>query len=155
MNTYGLSALHDDVIRWKHFPRYWPFVWGIHWSPVNSPHKGQWRGALVFSLVCAWINSGVNNRADGDVGCHRTHYDVTVLWWRTGVSAPDVQNMEAQLPPNLWYKTTKSQLLNVSRLVLQFSLPNPLESVVKSSNEDVIGAALTGDAPTTSEFIAY
>ena len=32
---------HDDVIKWKHFPRYWPFVRGIHRSPVNSPHKGQ------------------------------------------------------------------------------------------------------------------
>ena len=32
---------HDDVIKWKHFPRYWPFVRGIHPSPVNSPHKGQ------------------------------------------------------------------------------------------------------------------
>ena len=41
---------HDDVIKWKHFPRYWPFVRGIHRSPVNSPHKGQWRGALMFSL---------------------------------------------------------------------------------------------------------
>ena len=44
---------HDDVIKWKHFPRYWPFVRGIHRSPVNSPHKGQWRGALMFSLMCA------------------------------------------------------------------------------------------------------
>ena len=44
---------HDDVIKWKHFPRYWPFVRGNHWSPVNSPHKGQWRGALIFSLICA------------------------------------------------------------------------------------------------------
>ena len=52
---------HDDVIKWKHFPRYWPFVWGIHQSPVNSPHKGQWRGALMFSLICAWINVWVNN----------------------------------------------------------------------------------------------
>ena len=43
---------HDDVIKWKHFPRYWPFVWVIHRPPVNSPHKGQWRGALVFSLIC-------------------------------------------------------------------------------------------------------
>ena len=33
---------HDDVIKWKHFPRYWPLVRGIHRSPVNSPHKGQW-----------------------------------------------------------------------------------------------------------------
>ena len=35
-----------------HHPRYWPFVRGIHRSPVNSPHKGQWRGALMFSLFC-------------------------------------------------------------------------------------------------------
>ena len=41
---------HVDVIKWKHFPRHWPFVRGIHRSPVNSPHKGQWRGALMFSL---------------------------------------------------------------------------------------------------------
>ena len=39
---------HDDVIKWKHFPRYWPFVRGIHRSPVNSSHKGQWRGALML-----------------------------------------------------------------------------------------------------------
>ena len=39
---------HDDVIKWKHFPCYWPFVRGIPWSPVNSPHKGLWRGALMF-----------------------------------------------------------------------------------------------------------
>ena len=43
----------DDVIKWKHFPRYWPCVRGIQRSPVNSPHKGQWRGAFVFSLICA------------------------------------------------------------------------------------------------------
>ena len=29
--------LHDEVIKWKHFPRNWPFVRGIHWSPVTSP----------------------------------------------------------------------------------------------------------------------
>ena len=45
-----------DVIKWKHFPRYWPFVQGINRSPVNSPHKDPWRGALMFSLICAWIN---------------------------------------------------------------------------------------------------
>ena len=70
---------HDDVIKWKHFPRYWPFVRGIHRSPVNSPHKGQWRGALMFSLICAWINGWVNNREAGDLRRHRAHYDVTVM----------------------------------------------------------------------------
>ena len=39
---------HDDVIKWKHFPRHWPFVRGINRSLVNSPHKGQWHGALIF-----------------------------------------------------------------------------------------------------------
>ena len=47
------SLYHHDVIKWKQFPRYWPFVWVIHRSPVNSPHKGQWRRALMFSLICA------------------------------------------------------------------------------------------------------
>ena len=60
------TSFHDDVIKWKHFPRYWPFVQGIHRSPVNSPHKGQWRGALMFSLICAWINGRVNNPDAGD-----------------------------------------------------------------------------------------
>ena len=50
------QAIYHDVIKWKHFPRFWPFVRGIHGSPVNSPHKGQWRGALMFSLNSAWIN---------------------------------------------------------------------------------------------------
>ena len=54
-----IELCHDDVIKWKHFPRYWPFVRGIHRSPVNSPHKGQWHGALIFSLICAWINGWV------------------------------------------------------------------------------------------------
>ena len=70
---------HDDIIKWKHFPRYWPFVWGIHRSPVNSPHKGQWRGALMFSLIHAWINAWVNNREAGDLKHHHAHYDVTVM----------------------------------------------------------------------------
>ena len=65
---------HDDVITWKHFPRYWPFVRGIHRFPVNSSHKGQWRGALIFSLICVWINDWVNNREAGDLRRHRGHY---------------------------------------------------------------------------------
>ena len=73
------KMFHDDVIKWKHFPRYWPFVRGIHRSPVNSPHKGQWRGALVFSFICVWINGWVNNRKVGDLRRYRGHYDVTVM----------------------------------------------------------------------------
>ena len=45
----------------------------------NSPHKGQWRGALMFSLICAWITACANNREAGDLRRHRAHYDVTVM----------------------------------------------------------------------------
>ena len=51
----------------------------IHRSPVNSPHKDQWRGALMFSLICVWINGWVNNREAGDLRRYRAHYDVTVM----------------------------------------------------------------------------
>ena len=71
--------LHDDVIKWTHFPRHWPFVGGIHRSPVNSPHKGQWRGALMFTLICVRINGWVNNREAGDLRRYRGHYDATVM----------------------------------------------------------------------------
>ena len=77
----GYAGIHDDVIKWKHFPRNWPFVRGIHRSPVNSPHKGQWRGALMFSLICVWINDWVNNRAAGDLRRYRARYDVSVMYW--------------------------------------------------------------------------
>ena len=74
-----LKPDNDDVIKWKHFPSYWPFVWGIHRSPVNSLHKGQWRRPLMFSLVCAWINGWINNGEAGDLRHHRAHSDVTVI----------------------------------------------------------------------------
>ena len=50
----------------------------VHRSPVNFPHKDQWREAL-FSLICAWTNGWVNNRDTGDLRRHHAHYDVTVM----------------------------------------------------------------------------
>ena len=63
----SVKSKHGDVIKWKHFPLYWPFVRGIHRGPVNSTHKGQWRGALMFSLIYVWIHGWVNNRDAGDL----------------------------------------------------------------------------------------
>ena len=65
-----LHNLHDAVIKWKHFPRYWSFVRGIHLSPVNSPYKGQWRRTLMFSLICGWIKGWVNNGKAGNLRHH-------------------------------------------------------------------------------------
>ena len=67
---------HDDVFKWKHFPRYWPFALEIHRSPV---HKGPWRGTLMFLLIYTWLNGWVNNRDAGDLRPNRAHYDVTVM----------------------------------------------------------------------------
>ena len=73
----GLS--HDDVIKWKHFLRYWPAVRGIPRSPVNSPHKGWWRRALMFSSIFAWMNGWINTREAGDLRRHLAHYGITVM----------------------------------------------------------------------------
>ena len=72
------SLNHDDV-KWKQFQRYWTFVSGFHRSPVDFPHKGQWRRALMFSLICAWTNGWAYNRDAGDLRRHRAHYGATVM----------------------------------------------------------------------------
>ena len=77
--SFSTSNIHDDVIKWKHFPRYWPFVRGIQRCPVNSPHKGQWHGALMFTLICARINGWVNTCEASDLRRHRPHYDVILM----------------------------------------------------------------------------
>ena len=68
---------------WRHqmetFSALLALVREIHRWPVNSPYKGRWRGALVFSLICVWTNGWVNNRNADDLRCHRAHYDVTVM----------------------------------------------------------------------------
>ena len=63
--------IHDDDIKWKHFPRYWPFVRGIHRSTVK-------RSFVVF------FDLRLNERLSKQLRRrylrrHRTHYDVIVL----------------------------------------------------------------------------
>ena len=57
-------AIYDDVIKWKYFPRYWPIVLGIYWSPVNSQHKGQWAEFDAF-FDLRLMNDWMNNRKAG------------------------------------------------------------------------------------------
>ena len=90
-------------MKWKHFPRNWPFVRGIHRSPVNSTHKGQWRGASMFSLICVWINDWVNKREAGDLRCYHAHYDVTVMDFRI------IGQLWEESTGHGWIPFTKSQ----------------------------------------------
>ena len=71
-------------------------------GPGEFPtHKGQRRGALMFSLICAWINGWVNNRGAGDLRHSRAHYDVNVLLhWRLGIFCDYGQRRVFNL---LWY----------------------------------------------------
>ena len=56
-------------------------------SPVASdfPHKGQWCWALMFSLICVWINGWVNNCETGDLRRYHAHYDVIAMMNTFGV----------------------------------------------------------------------
>ena len=116
---------HDDVIKWKHFPRYWPFVRGIHRSSVSSPHKGQWRGALMFSVIWAWI-SGLNNREVGDLRRQRAHYDVIVMImviWGAQVLEADVFLCVYRLhglseQESIWYVIWKNMNWLLNRALL-------------------------------------
>ena len=122
-DTHTVILSHDDIIKCKHFPNYWPFVHEIHWSPVNSLHKGQWRGALTFSWICPWINGWVNIREAGDLRCHRIHYDVTVmnlyLWRRKSLPSPCLQ-MSQHLTA-LGHQQAQSTGLSIICILTSFS----------------------------------
>ena len=68
---------------------------------VNSPHKGQWREAFMFSLICAWINDWVNNREADDLRRHRGHYDVNVMITR------DTPSYTSDRLCHIWEKSTQ------------------------------------------------
>ena len=63
---------------------------------VNSPHKGQWRGALMFSLIYAWTNGWAKYRDAGDLRRHCTHYDVTVIRCN-GMKGPRIQHIPKRI----------------------------------------------------------
>ena len=90
----------------------------IHQSPVNSPHKGQWRGALLFSLICAWINNWVNNRKASDLRCHRSHYDVIVMYVDDG----EINIVWLGIIFHSWYSLKTSSKIPFA--VLNFILEN-------------------------------
>ena len=73
LTTFPFLCKDDDFVKWKHFPRYWPFVRGIHRSPVISPRKGQWCGALVFSFYLR-LNKWLSKQSWG--------------WWFETLSRP-------------------------------------------------------------------
>ena len=78
-----MIAIHLQLTWWRHqmetFSALLAIFAGNSPTSVNSTNKGQWRGALMFSLICVWINGWVNNREAGDLRRYRAHYDVTAM----------------------------------------------------------------------------
>ena len=88
---------------------------------MNSPQNGQWRGALMFSLISARINGWVNIREAGDLRRHHAHYDVIVmifyylpiLWWCRWLKSPPVdENLNSVFIIN----TMASQITGASKV---------------------------------------
>ena len=81
--TKTLQVRRDSSTWWRHqmetFSALLALCAGNSPVPVNSPHKGQWRGALMFSFIYAWINDWVNNREAGDLRRQDGHYDAIVM----------------------------------------------------------------------------
>ena len=76
-----LGTATGGLTWWRHQMETFSALLAIY---VNSPHKGQWRGALMFSLIYVWINGWENNREAGDLRCYHAHYDIIVMkiiWW--------------------------------------------------------------------------
>ena len=107
---------------WRHqmeaFSALLAIVRGSHRSPVISPHKGQWRGSLMFSLICVWINGWVNNGDAGDLRRHRSHYDVTVMFLDVNDSYSNRQVIHDSDPACLVWQPPPSPPLPHSMIVL-------------------------------------
>ena len=73
----------QKITTWRHqmktFSALLALCEGIHWSPVDSPHKVQERGALIFSSICTWTSNWADTRDAGDLRRHRANYDVTAM----------------------------------------------------------------------------
>ena len=81
IETMGPDCVHGKhpYPWWRHQIETFSALLAIHRSPVNSPHKGQWRGDFMFSLICVWLNGWVNNGEADDLRRYRAHYYVTVM----------------------------------------------------------------------------
>ena len=90
----------------------------MHQSPVNSPHKGQCRGALMLSLTCAWINGWANNRKAGDLRRHHAHYDDSAKKLAGHLNCVHIQTL-------LFWKKSYLKITSCKVLLLNIFLNTP------------------------------
>ena len=106
-----VQILHDGVIKWIYFPRYWPYVRGIHRSLVDSPHRGKWRRALMFSLIWAWTNGWA-------IETPVIWYPSRSLWRHCNEMGPfPMLTYLAEISPLIWIPRTEDMYLGLGWLV--------------------------------------
>ena len=135
---------HDDVIKCKHFSLYWHFVRGIHQSPMDSPHKGQRCGALMFSLMYAWTKSWTNNANASDLRLHGPTLSKGVPGLTTqGQDWPKTKHFD------IYYFTRKLLRGEKCRHYVQASRCSEIQLQCQK-----LGKIFTGQVTRTSYFIA-
>ena len=124
------SASYDDVIKWKHFPRYWPFVresTGHRWIPLTKASDAELR-CFLWSAPQQMV--WVNNKDAGELWRNRSHYYVTVL--------NSIRNINAMLAGNLDHNVKYgkiSPIPNAPTIMIGRTSPRiGLSSVLRMSN---------------------
>ena len=82
---------------------------GHRWIPLT---KGQWRGTLVFSLICAWINGWVNNREANGLRRHLTHYHVIVMTLHNFAVITNRSEKRCQMIDSIWLAHLRSYTID-------------------------------------------
>ena len=93
-------------------------------SPVNSPHKGQWRGASMFSLICACINGWLNNHEAGDLRRHR-EYKYCVLDIYSTIMEKNLKNNSQLSKCSVWKEFNGAQRSVLSQVTNPGTSPTP------------------------------
>ena len=139
---YHLSGLVTMTSSNKNIFRVTGHLCGEFTVTGEFPHKGQWSGALMFSLICDWINGWVNNGEAGDLGRHHAHYGVIVMsapLLLTCLGGRESTRMQQISYNHTWTVVSKRTILNcINRnslslgflCVLKFS-PFPIWKIVK------------------------
>ena len=88
------TVRHEDVIKWKHFPRHCPFVWGIHRLPLNSPLKGR-SIIIIMLLMCGEVEMNPGSVNDSIYPCR--YCKLQIGWSRRALCCDSC---------SLWYHKT-------------------------------------------------
>ena len=108
------------IIKWKHFPRYWPFVRGIHRSPGGFPSQRPVTRSFDVFFDLGLNDGWTNSRDAGDLRRHHAHYEVSVMcdlyfvYYKNQVSVyngDDLRYTQVPVCTNIFYPDDKQLMM--------------------------------------------